>query len=207
MKTVSYTSHLTQEKLTNVLKDALFEKCSVFLTEAKVTGKPQCRWDVYFETHTGKKIAVEFDGDAHYRDTTVIALDYEKDTLALEQEILVVRIPYWIQLTDETAQYWFGDLFDGVHIEQDYPHGFIKSKIFPASYCAIGVERFVDEFFTIPEGVFKDVIDNMLGHATSDKYDFPLVFPGELVAFLNDVFKDYGMRFENMNGICTPIEG
>ena len=53
--------------------------------------------------------------------------------------IRVVRCPYWLQLTDESLLHFFGLR---AKIIQDFPHGFIVTKIFPASYCELGVERF-----------------------------------------------------------------
>ena len=205
MKIVKYEGYLTQQKLSALLREALKDKYDLFMEERKVAGKPRCRWDMYMTFSNGREIAVEFDGDQHYRDTLVMKLDLEKDDLADEAGIEVVRIPYWVQLTDDTAKHYFDDLFDGIHIEQDYPHGFIKSKIFPASYCAMGVERFLDELFNLPQGAYDIVLDNMIDQAIGGKYNPHTVFPGSMVDFLNDVFKDTELDFENDKGTCFLV--
>lgn len=205
MKTVKYEGYLTQQKLENLLADAFAGHLSVFETEKKIDGLPNHRWDVYVEFLSGKKITVDFDGDQHYRNMFVIEHDIMKDDSAYEQEIIPIHIPYWVQLTDETAKHYFGDLFDGIHIEQDYPHGFIKSKIFPASYCAMGVERFLDELFNLPQGAYDIVLDNMIDQAIGGKYNPHTVFPGSMVDFLNDVFKDTELDFENDKGTCFLV--
>ena len=51
----------------------------------------------------------------------------------------VVRVPYWVQLDRTTLGHYFGL---SAEIEQRFPHGFITTKLFPASYCELGVERF-----------------------------------------------------------------
>lgn len=205
MKTVKYEGYLTQQKLENLLADAFAGHISIFETEKKIDGLPNHRWDIYVEFLNGKKIAVEFDGDQHYRNMVTIDRDVMKDDSAYEQCIIPIRIPYWVQLTDETAKHYFGDLFDEIHIEQNYPHGFIKSKIFPASYCAMGVEMFLDDLFNLPHEVYDTVLDNMLDHGIGGKYDPHTVFPGAMADFLNDIFKDTEFTFENDKGTCFLV--
>jgi hypothetical protein len=102
--------------------------------------------------------AVEFDGDEHYRNTLKIKNDQEKDKLALALGMRVVRIPYWVQLTDETLFHYFG-----LHAEiiQDFPHGFIVTKIFPASYCELGIKRFEREIQSLPDPVKIAVVQSL----------------------------------------------
>ena len=205
MKTVKYEGYLTQQKLASLLKEALKDKYTSFIEEQKVAGKPRCRWDMYMTFPDGREIAVEFDGDQHYRDTLVMKLDLEKDDLADEAGIEVVRIPYWVQLTDETAKHYFGDLFDGIHIEQDYPHGFIKSKVFPASYCAMGVERFMAELHDLPEKEFVDVVTSLFDHAFDPAYAPEFVVPGVMADLLNVGLEDDDLKFENVDGVCMIV--
>ena len=202
MKTVKYEGYLTQQKLASLLKEALKDKYTSFIEEQKVTGKPRCRWDMYMMFHDGREIAVEFDGDQHYRDTLVMKLDLEKEDLADEAGIEVVRIPYWVQLTDETAKHYFGDLFDGIHIEQDYPHGFIKSKVFPASYCALGVERFMAELHDLPYDIFVEILMNLFDRAFDEAYAPEFIIPGVMADLFNIGFEEDDLKFENMDGVC-----
>lgn len=206
MKTVKYEGYLTQQKLSAVLREALKDKYTSFIEEQKVAGKPRCRWDMYMMFHDGREIAVEFDGDQHYRDTLVMKLDLEKEDLADEARIEVVRIPYWVQLTDDTAKHYFGDLFDGIHIEQDYPHGFIKSKIFPASYCALGVERFMAELHDLPYDIFVEILMNLFDHAFEKAYAPEFVIPGAMAYLLNTGLEDDDFKFENQDGVCMAVD-
>jgi hypothetical protein len=205
MKTVKYEGYLTQQKLASLLKEALKDKYTSFIEEQKVAGKPRCRWDIYMTFPDGREIAVEFDGDQHYRDTLVMKLDLEKEDLADEARIEVVRIPYWVQLTDETAKHYFGDLFDGIHIEQDYPHGFIKSKVFPASYCAMGVERFMAELHDLPYDIFVEILMNLFDHAFEKAYAPEFVIPGAMAYLLNTGLEDDDFKFENQDGVCMVV--
>ena len=205
MKTVKYEGYLTQQKLSALLREALKDKYAAFMEEQKVAGKPRCRWDIYMTFPDGREIAVEFDGDQHYRDTLVMKLDLEKEDLADEAGIEVVRIPYWVQLTDDTAKHYFGDIFNGIHIEQDYPHGFIKSKVFPASYCALGVERFMAELHDLPEKEFVEVVTNLFDHAFDTAYAPEFVVPGAMADLFNIGFKDDDLKFENVDGVCMIV--
>ncbi|MHB1268078.1 MAG: hypothetical protein ACYCY2_10825 [Acidithiobacillus ferriphilus] len=206
MKTVKYEGYLTQQKLASLLKEALKDKYTSFIEEQKVAGKPRCRWDMYMTFSDGREIAVEFDGDQHYRDTLVMKLDLEKEDFADESGIEVIRIPYWVQLTDETAKHYLGDLFDGIHIEQDYPHGFIKSKIFPASYCAIGVKRFMAELYDLPESTFVDIVTNLIDRALDKAYTPEFVIPGVMAYLLNTGLEDDDFKFENQDGVCMAVD-
>ena len=202
MKTVKYEGYLTQQKLSAVLREALKDKYTSFIEEQKVAGKPRCRWDMYMTFPDGREIAVEFDGDQHYRDTLVMKLDLEKENLADEAGIEVVRIPYWVQLTDDTAKHYFGDIFNGIHIEQDYPHGFIKSKVFPASYCALGVERFMAELHDLPYDIFVEILMNLFDRAFDEAYAPEFIIPGVMADLFNIGFEEDDLKFENMDGVC-----
>jgi hypothetical protein len=122
------------------------------------------RWDVAFP-HGGSQVLVEFDGDAHYRDSLKIKVDRIKDSLALTQGNKVVRIPYWVQLNSVTVQHYFGISAD---IRQNFQHGFITTKIFPASFCELGIDRFKRELKKLPlevsEAVIKSLRDRILDH-------------------------------------------
>ena len=202
MKTVKYEGYLTQQKLSAILREAIEDKYNSFMEEQKVPGNPRCRWDIYMTFPDGREIAVEFDGDQHYRDTLVMKLDLEKENLADEAGIEVVRIPYWVQLTDDTAKHYFGDIFNGIHIEQDYPHGFIKSKVFPASYCALGVERFMAELHDLPYDIFVEILMNLFDRAFDEAYAPEFIIPGVMADLFNIGFEEDDLKFENMDGVC-----
>ena len=150
--TIEIQGYLTQQKLEEALKK-LVGIDNWIGSEFMVPNK-KMRWDMAFKQ--GEKIAVvEFDGDSHYRDPTVIKRDRLKDEFAWGLGYNVIRIPYWVQLTSETAKFYFN--FD-CEIKQDSHHGFIVSKWLPASFCDLGISRFHSELELLPPAVKKSVI-------------------------------------------------
>jgi hypothetical protein len=112
------------------------------------------RWDMLYQM--GRTVTVvEYDGDEHYRHSLKIKADRAKDEIARKQGYRVVRFPYWIQLDDLTLKHYF-DL--EAEIEQSFPHGFITTKLFPASFCELGIERFRAELASLPASVRDAVI-------------------------------------------------
>lgn len=103
------------------------------------------RWDMSYCIQDQVTV-VEFDGDEHYRNTLKIKADEEKDRIAADYGFRVVRFPYWVQLTTETLAHYFGL---AAQVQQDFPHGFITTKIFPASFCELGLVRFERELASL----------------------------------------------------------
>jgi len=164
--------YLTEKKLTDALKQLLGSSWGG--TQLTVPGTRR-RWDMWF--HDGDRtVVVEFDGDEHYRNTLKIKADNEKDAVAREQGFKVVRVPYWVQLDTPMLKHWFG--IDAV-IEQAFPHGFISTKIFPASYCAMGILRFERELAALPEVVREAVIKSLRdrGEEHGAEYVVPMGIP------------------------------
>lgn len=128
------------------------------------------RWDMAYEIQ-GHTTVVEFDGAQHYWDSIKIKVDAEKDAVAHSLGYSVVRIPYWVQLTSETSQHYFGIQ---AQISQDFPHGFIATKIFPASFSALGVSRFVSEISALPESIQNTVISSLRDRAQEHGIEYVL---------------------------------
>lgn len=124
--------YLTEIKLAVAMKEIVGD--DQWLGTELCVNSTRRRWDMGF-LRDGKRTVVEFDGDSHYRDTIVIRSDNEKDAVASSEGTTVVRIPYWVQLSSTTFRHFFG--FDA-DIEQDFQHGFITTKVFPASFCELG---------------------------------------------------------------------
>jgi hypothetical protein len=128
------------------------------------------RWDMAYEIQ-GHTTIVEFDGDQHYWNSLKIKVDSEKDAVAQSLGYSVVRIPYWVQLTTETALHYFGIQ---AQIAQDFPHGFISTKIFPASFSEMGISRFFSEFSTLPESTKNAVISSLRDRAKEHGFEYVL---------------------------------
>jgi len=119
----------------------------------------------------GHTTVVEFDGDQHYWDSLKIKVDSEKDAVARSLGYSVVRVPYWVQLTNETALHYFGVQ---AQISQDFPHGFITTKIFPASFSAMGVSRFSRELSALPESTRNAVLSSLRDSAREHGAEYVL---------------------------------
>ena len=180
---IKIDGYLVQAKLEQALKSIVGIKW--IGREIKVPGTRK-RWDMEF-VRNGQTSVVEFDGDRHYRDSLTINADRKKDAIAKKLGYKTIRIPYWVQLTNETFLYYFG--FQE-NIIQDFPHGFIKSKIFPASYCEMGIERFNNELNKLPINTKIDVISSLKDRA--NEFDIEYVLPTNLRNLIHLVqFKQY----------------
>ena len=173
---IKIEGHLVQHKLEAALKEIVGDAWvgrEVAIPESKL------RWNIVYK-HNDKMVAVEFDGDQHYRDALVIKRDREKDNLAILFDYKLIRIPYWVQLTTETLKFYF-DL--DAEIDQNFPHGFITTKIFPASFCDLGVVRFQHELSNLPDRVQDDVMESL--ETQAKKHGFSYVLPTTVGLWLN----------------------
>ena len=93
----------------------------------------------------------------------------------------VIRIPYWVQLTSETLLFYFKLRAE---IIQDFPHGFITTKFFPASFCSLGMKRFETELLSLPKNIKIDVLSSLRDRIEEHGFDF--VMPKELSHLLLD---------------------
>jgi hypothetical protein len=132
------------------------------------------RFDMAFRSG-GTTVLVEYDGDDHYRDSLKIRDDRCKDDLAATNGMRLVRVPYWVQLDRVMARHWFGLDAD---IEQSFQHGFITTKLFPASFCELGVARFRRDLEELPAAVRGAVIDSLRDRVA--EYGIEYVLPTEL---------------------------
>ena len=97
------------------------------------------------------KLIVEFDGLQHYQSPDRIAADQRNTCRYEELGYRVVRIPYFIQLTNTAVRELFGvsireELFDGA-----IPSLGKNGRNTPAYLCCAGVERMAKEFLRFPD--------------------------------------------------------
>ena len=137
------------------------------------------RWDMAYQC--GESITVvEYDGDEHYRHSLKIKIDRAKDEAARTQGSGVVRFPYWVQLDSTTLRHYFGL---EAEIEQTFPHGFITTKLFPASFCELGIERFRTELLALPAVVRDAVIASLRERVEEHGLEF--VLPSSLTSIIS----------------------
>lgn len=151
MKTVTIKGFLTEENLITALQTILTPQ-SVTIHH-KLPGSGYV-WDGAF-TRNRRLVLVEYDGDDHYRSSLKIKSDILKTDYAIKLGCQVVRIPYWVQLDAVTLKYYF-DL--SAKVVQDFPHGFITTQYFPASFCELGVVRFKKELESLPAEIRHAVV-------------------------------------------------
>jgi hypothetical protein len=90
------------------------------------------------------RLIVEFDGDQHYRSAKHVIEDAMRDQILTDAGYRVLRIPYFVQMTEPVIGGLFGDLVADRRPFKDFPHGFIADTVvFPADFCELGVERFL----------------------------------------------------------------
>jgi hypothetical protein len=154
MPSITISGYLEQSKLEAALQQLVGNGWRG--RELTVPGTKR-RWDMAYEL-SGQTTIVEFDGDAHYRDPLKIKVDRDKDRIALGLHYRVVRFPYWIQLTTETLDFYFGLQADVI---QSFAHGFITTKLFPASFCELGISRFRAELASLPASVRDSVVASL----------------------------------------------
>jgi hypothetical protein len=147
-------SYLTEAKLAVAIAQLVGDAWAG--GQVKLPGSRR-RFDMAFR-HYGTTVLVEYDGDDHYRDSLKIKGDRQKDILATENGMRLIRVPYWVQLDQTMTRHWFNL---EAQIEQSFPHGFITTKLFPASFCELGVARFRGELDSLPETVREAVVASL----------------------------------------------
>ena len=170
-RTIKVDGYLTESKLSKALQALLPDE---WLGEQVPVSNTRQRWDMAFKAK-GKITVVEYDGDDHYRHSMKIKGDLAKDEIARSLGLQVVRFPYWIQLDSNTLKHFFG--LDA-NVEQSFPHGFITTKLFPASFCELGIERFRVELEDLPASVREAVISSLRDLVA--EHGLKYVLPGSL---------------------------
>lgn len=100
----------------------------------------------------GLKLIVEFDGLPHYQDPAVIIKDDKNTEIYRQNGYKVVRIPYFIQLTNDAVEKLFG-VKVGEHLfKVSYPSlGGTDLKHNPSCLCPEGLKRMAREFKNFTE--------------------------------------------------------
>jgi hypothetical protein len=132
------TSHLTEEALGDFLR-ARFDPAVV--ADKCIPGAThRFRPDYRSDRH---RTIVEFDGDSHYCSARRVLADMRRDKLLCEAGYVVIRIPYFVQLTQEVIEDLFGAAIEDTSDFRCFPHGFISNTVvFPADFCELGLARF-----------------------------------------------------------------
>jgi hypothetical protein len=96
-------------------------------------------------------LIVEFDGTPHYKSPSKIKDDKEKTILYRKLGYNVVRIPYFIQLTNDAVFKLFGVTVSEPLFDVSIPSMGIKGENTPAYLCGLGLLRMASEFSLFPD--------------------------------------------------------
>lgn len=178
MGDITIPGYLTQAKLEEAVRALL---PNGFIGRELRVGSSMKRWDMVVRTPSGE-CAIEFDGYSHYTSPRVVISDEIKGEYAKSSGMNLVRIPYFVQLTTETLNYFLGI---SASVIQDFPHGFIDPKAkLPSEFCELGVARFSQELSCLPRTVSVAITRSLKAKcATSDPR---LVVPPSLRSLIAD---------------------
>lgn len=127
---------------------------------------PNVRWehDKQFGEHNGEKyrirpdyrneelkLIIEFDGLQHYSNPDRILKDYQNTQIYKTYGYKVVRIPYFIQLTNEVVENMFGIHVDENLFNPQVPSMGIKGRNSPRYLCREGILRMAKDFLQFPQ--------------------------------------------------------
>jgi hypothetical protein len=97
------------------------------------------------------RIIIEFDGLQHYTNPDIIEKDIESTILYNEFGYKVVRIPYFIQLTNKAIKTMFDIEISEELFDEKIPSLSVVGRNSPAYLCPAGVKRMAKEFKKFPE--------------------------------------------------------
>ena len=97
------------------------------------------------------RLIVEFDGLQHYTKPDIIEKDIKTTELYQNFNYKVVRIPYFIQLTNKAVKTLFGVDVTEMLFDESIPSLGIEGQNTPAYLCPAGLIRMAKEFKMFPE--------------------------------------------------------
>lgn len=147
------------DKDTGLIRTRLDEYLKVIFPETK-------DWlhDKAFGEHNGQKykirpdyrseslkLIIEFDGLPHYKNPNTIEKDYINQKVYENNGYKVVRIPYFIQLSNDVVEKLFGITVKESLFDATIPSLGINGRQSPAYLCPAGIRRMAKEFLEYPE--------------------------------------------------------
>jgi len=147
------------DKDTGLIRTGLDEYLKVIFPETK-------DWlhDKAFGEHNGQKykirpdyrseslkLIIEFDGLPHYKNPNTIEKDYINQKVYENNGYKVVRIPYFIQLSNDVVEKLFGITVKESLFDATIPSLGINGRQSPAYLCPAGIRRMAKEFLEYPE--------------------------------------------------------
>lgn len=126
---------------------AVFPHVNDWISNKKVEGlKRNFRPDYRSEQ---LKLIIEFDGLPHYTNPLNIHLDEEKTKYYQDAGYKVVRIPFFIQLSNKVVKRLFGVDVAEPLFDENYASLGASGKNTPAFLCSAGIKRMAKEFYQL----------------------------------------------------------
>lgn len=116
------------------------------------------------------KLIVEFDGLPHYQNPEQIRTDLYNKSLYESFGYKVVRIPYFIQLSNEVVKNLFGVEVSINLFNDKIPSLTINSKATPAFLCLEGIKRMAKEFKLISPSQYLINLECLKGVSKEESY-------------------------------------
>lgn len=106
------------------------------------------------------EILIEYDGHYHYLSNSSVVKSIHGCEWIENDLIFELRIPYWVQLSNEISLMFFGI---GKDFSNKFPQGFIsKHCVLPERFCSAGEARFLKELELLPQDIKTDVIKSLV---------------------------------------------
>lgn len=97
------------------------------------------------------KLIVEFDGLQHYTKLDTILKDISNTHIYQNDGYKVVRIPYFVQLTNEVVEKLFRRKVDVELFDPSIPSFSVEAAVTPAYVTPLGLRRMAEYFTILPE--------------------------------------------------------
>lgn len=98
-----------------------------------------------------EKIIIEFDGLQHYTNPMKIRKDNKNQAIYESEGFKVIRIPYFISLTQEVIEKMFGVTIQEEIVDPSAPSMSTKWGNTPAYCCHQGIKRMAEDFKRYPQ--------------------------------------------------------
>jgi len=136
-------SYLTESKLNEILDTSEY----TFIHNKQLCKGIQYRPDFKCDD---LMLIIEFDGYHHYDNTKTQIRDKEKHSLYKDMGYTLIRIPYFIQLTEKVYEQLFINEGYDLGIDRStlvtYPHGFHDPKaLMPSDFNIVGLDLFMKQ--------------------------------------------------------------
>lgn len=97
------------------------------------------------------RLIIEFDGIQHYTNPDNILKDEQRSKVYMDAGYNVVRIPYFIQLTNEVVKKLFGIDVQEPLFDENIPSIGVEWRNTPAYLCPAGIKRMAEEYHRFPQ--------------------------------------------------------